>query len=51
VPDEEPHLIGRGLHDLGGVSIANVTGIRSAIATVTDSANTAWSREVDGSLD
>jgi hypothetical protein len=50
VAGENPHLIGRRLHDLRRSSVANVTGVRAAIATVTDHTNSARSREINASL-
>ena len=47
---EDSHLIGRGLHYLRRSSVANMAGVRAAIATVTDDTNPARLREIHASL-
>jgi len=47
--DVEFYLVGCDLHDLGCQRVAKVTSIGLAIATMTDDANSASSREVHAS--
>jgi len=47
--DVDSYLVGRDLHDLVCQRVAKVTSIGLAIATMTDDANTASSREVHAS--
>ena len=42
----DPHLVGRGLHDLRRLGAANVARVRAAVATVTDDTNSARSGEI-----
>ena len=43
---EDPHLAGRGLHDLRRLGAANVARVCVAVATVTDDTNSARSGEI-----